>query len=125
MRETLLGRRGRLALLALGMLSGVLVVLLTGAIVTAAVNSTESNERGESREGQVQANDQTLAIIKDCTNTGGECFKANQRRLAQAVSDIGAGNILAVVCALRVPNGTPLDVALDQVTSCVAERLRP
>lgn len=62
--------------------------------------------------------------ILDCTETDGECFKANQRRLADAVSDIGATNILAVVCALQVPNGTPLNDALDQVTACVVDRLK-
>lgn len=124
MTEALLGKRGRWLVVVLVTLAAVLVVLIVWAIIAAAVNATESNERGESRESQVQANDQALTIIRDCTETDGACFKANQRRLADAVSDIGATNILAVVCALQVPNGTPLNTALDQVTACVVDRLK-
>lgn len=123
MRETLLGRRGRFALLGLGMVGGALLVLVVYAILSSAVNSSETNERGESREKQTAVNDQTLRIIRDCTEPSGECFKRGQKATAEAVSQIGAGNILAVVCALNVPNGTPLEDALDQVTTCVADRL--
>lgn len=69
----------------------------------------------------VAASDQILS----CTDPTGECYQEGQRRTATAVSDISASNILAVVCALDVPNGTPLNQALQQVTDCVAQRLKP
>lgn len=61
--------------------------------------------------------------ILDCTDPSGECFKQGQRRTAKAVGDINAASLLVVVCALQVPNGTPLNEALDQVSTCVAKRL--
>lgn len=64
--------------------------------------------------------------ILDCTDPKGgkaSCYQQNQRRTAELVGQIGAGNILAVVCALQVENGTPLQKALDQVTACVARQL--
>ena len=67
--------------------------------------------------------------ILDCTDPGdkthppGKCYAQNQRRTSDAVGQIGEANIVAVVCALHVPNGTPLNEALDQVTKCVADQL--
>lgn len=68
-------------------------------------------------------NVETLRIVRDCTQVGGDCYQKSQQRTAKAVGDIGAGNILAVVCALQVPDDTPLEKALDQVTACVTKRL--
>lgn len=61
--------------------------------------------------------------ILDCTDPKGKCAQRNQQATADYLGQIGAGNILAVVCALQVPNGTPLEQALHQVTDCVADQL--
>lgn len=64
--------------------------------------------------------------ILDCLDPKGDedsCYQRSQDQTADAVGQIGAGNILAVVCALQVPNGTPLDAALEQVTNCVSAKL--
>jgi hypothetical protein len=65
------------------------------------------------------ANNQTLTVVKDCTDPAGDCYKDGQKRTTQAVGNIAANNILAIVCALQVPDGTPLREALTQVTACV------
>jgi hypothetical protein len=91
----------------------VLLLVLLGRVRGTQVDNTQkADER-----------DATLLAIQDCTQPSGECYKRGQKRTAAAVGDIGAANILTVVCALNVPNGTPLQEALDQVTQCVADRL--
>lgn len=90
--------------------------LLLGVVVVAQIRS--------SQVARAPKTDATLAAIRDCTEPTGECFKRGQERTAEVVGQIGAGNILAVVCALQVENGTPLNQALEQVTQCVARKLR-
>lgn len=104
-----------LTALAVGL---VVAMLLSVPIVTAQIRATQLD-----RQPQTEKNDETLAVIRDCTQPTGQCFKDGQKRTAEAVSQIGAGNILAVVCALAVPDGTPTNVALEQVTECVTKRL--
>ncbi len=125
MRETLLGKRGRLALLLLGIGVGVLVVLVIGAVVTAAVNSLETNERGESRESQVKANDQTLAIIKDCTQVGGKCYERGQQQTRDVLTAAQRIIILAAACSAEVPTASTVDARIAAITDCVTKRLAP
>lgn len=96
----------------------VAAMALSVPIITAQIRATQVENTKKSDE-----RDETLALMQDCVQPTGECFKRGQRRTAKAVGEIGAGNILAVVCALQVPNGTPFDAALDQVSQCVADRL--
>lgn len=123
MRETLLGRRGRWALLALGMLFGVLVVLLVAAVVTAAVNSSETNERGQERESQVAANDEALAIIKDCTETDGECYQRGQKRTARILASAQRIIIISAACAVDLDESLPVQDRVQLITDCVTDRL--
>jgi hypothetical protein len=96
----------------------VLAILGLCLVIVGQVRNTQVD-----RLPQTEKNDATLALIKDCTEPSGECFKRSQRRTAKAVTQIGAGNILAVVCALDVPDDTPTNVALELVTECVTARL--
>lgn len=97
----------------------VLLALLAAAVVTIfQVRSTQLEGTPLGKQLASSAN-----RILDCTDSAGDCYQRGQKRTASAVQQIAAGNILAVVCALQVPNGTPLDRAIDQVTACVAERL--
>lgn len=118
-----LSRRTRWALIFLGMGIGVLVVLLVWAVVTSAVNSTETNERGESRESQVEANDQTLAIIKDCTQVSGKCYQRGQRRTAQVLSSAQKIIIISAACSASVDTTLTVDQRIAEITACVTERL--
>lgn len=103
----------------IGILAGcIIAAVLTAVVVTAQIRSSQVDNTAKS-----DSRDEALAIVKGCVQPQGACNKRNQQRLAGAIADIGAANILTVVCALQVSNGTPLDQALDEVTSCVAERL--
>lgn len=100
------------------LLAAIVAFLLSAAALTAQIRKTQL-EGTPVGQKLVSSADRIL----DCTDPKGECYKQSQNRTARAVQDISAGNILAVVCALQVPNGTPLDKALEQVTDCVAKRL--
>lgn len=114
--------RGQLVIFVLGMAATAVVVALIMTIGQIRATQIEGTPTGKKL---VAASDRIL----DCTDSGtsgqpaGKCYRANQRRTANLVGQIGAGNILAVVCALAVPDGTPTDAALDEVTECVTERL--
>lgn len=101
----------RRTFIVLGLLAVVMVITFS-AYGVYAIRSTQTH------------NGSTLHAINDCTQPTGECYQRAQDQTAQAVGQIGAANILAVVCALQVPNGTPLNQALDQVTACVAAKLK-
>jgi hypothetical protein len=103
------------------MAATVIALVLVAASLTAQIRQTQL-EGTPTGKKLVAASDRIL----DCTDPAGgrdSCYQRNQRRTAEAVGQIGAANILTVVCALNVPNGTPLQEALDQVTQCVADRL--
>lgn len=106
------------------LVAAVVALTLSAAALTAQIRQTQL-EGTPTGKKLVAASDRIL----DCTDPGvggsppGKCYKESQERTAKAVGQIGAANILAVVCALQVPNGTPLNQALDQVTACVARRL--
>ena len=101
---------------------GLLVVLL-GQVRNTQLEGSPTGKR------LLESSDRVL----DCTDAGdptsdpprpaGDCYVQNQKRTRDVVGDIGATNILAVVCALDVPDGTPTDRALRQVTKCVTDRL--
>ena len=99
----------------------VVVLLVVVAVLTVTITQIRSTQLEGTPTGKklVRSADRIL----DCTDPDGQCYKDGQERTAQVVGDIGAGNVLAVVCALQVPNGTPLQQALDEVTECVADRL--
>lgn len=104
----------------IGLGIGFLIVIAVFAIVTIfSLRATQVE-----RLPKAEQNDETLAIIKDCTSVGGSCYRRSQRQTAKAVGDIGATNILTVVCALDVPDGTPFDAAVKQVSRCVTDGLR-
>lgn len=117
-----LARRAARADLATRLFVIVLLALLFGAGVKIYQIRNTQLEGTPTGKKLVASADRIL----DCTEpTGGEdsCYQRSQRATAEAVGQIGAANILAVVCALQVANGTPLDEALDQVTRCVSAKL--
>lgn len=102
-----------------GLLAAALVAsVLTAVVVVAQIRSDQVDNTAKSDK-----RDETLALIQDCTQPSGKCYKRGQRATAKAVGDIGATNILAVVCALQVPDSVPLKPAIRQVSDCVADQL--
>lgn len=102
---------------------GVAVTLVVYAVTVAAVNSQEINERGESREPQNAANDETLAIIKDCTQPNGRCFRRGQQRTAQVLASAQRIIILSAACSAAVDTSLTVDQRIAEITSCVTARL--
>lgn len=131
MKRASLTRRQRLGVIyVLGVACTAVVLVIVYAIITSATNS--SDIRATQLEGTplgkqlVKSSDRIL----DCTEPGnaeipaGECYTRSQDRTAEVVAQVSAGNVLAVVCALDVPDGTPFEVALRQVSKCVAKELK-
>lgn len=111
-------KRRRVLVATAGALVVALVSVVVTAVIVAAVSSSETNERGANRVEQNQRNDETLALIKDCTQPDGECFKRGQRRTAAAVGDINRVVILAASCA-----SGPVKKSVEEIQSCVIARL--
>ena len=53
---------------------------------------------GEVRNAQ-KNNTGTIDVIRDCTESTGQCFKDGQRRTAKVVGDISLSQVAAVACA--------------------------
>jgi len=97
---------------------GLLVLLIAAVVTIFQVRGTQLEGTPTGRK-LVASADRTL----DCSEPTGECYQRNQKRLVAVIGEIGAANILTVVCALNVPDGTSIDAAVEQVTQCVTNRL--
>jgi hypothetical protein len=94
-------------------ISGLIGSVLVSVIVVAQIRSAQVD-----RNPQNEKNDETLAIIKDCTEPTGACFKDAQRRTAKAVGDINRVIIIAAACASE-----PVEQSVAQIADCVTRRL--
>lgn len=88
-----------------------LVVLLVAALATVVILV------GQIRATQTR-NSPVLHVIQDCTQPSGACYKRGQQQTAKVVGNIGTNTAVIVVCALEVPKGTPVPVAIRLVTAC-------
>lgn len=121
--RTLSTRSQRLVIFLLGVGMTAVVVLLILALLSTAKDATEINERGESREGQVERNDETLAILKDCTEPGGRCYKRSLNQTAGAVADLSRVVLFTAACGAELPYGMSTNERIDSLTECVTRRL--
>ncbi len=129
MRETLLGKRGRAALLLLGMIAGTIVVL----IVYAVVATTQKTE--EIRTTQLEGTPTGKRLLEssdrilDCTEPGdedtpaGQCYKRSQRQTAQILSSAQRIIILSAACSADLDPTLTVDQRVTAITGCVVERL--
>ncbi len=87
----------------------VLVVMMLWMLVK------DGQRRAQSRE--VLRNNAALsAQIVDCTNTGGTCYEANQRKLRATIDQLMQANKAIALCARTADTDTELD-------RCIAARL--
>lgn len=103
----------------IGLGVGFLIVMAVFAIITIfSVRQTQVD-----RLPQNEANDETLALIKDCTQPSGACFKRSQRATAKAVNDISAVVVLVIACGDDLPTDLDTDMRVKELTACVTQRL--
>jgi hypothetical protein len=93
--------------------SGLIGSLLVGVVVVAQIRSAQVD-----RAPKNDANDATLAIIRDCTEPTGDCFREAQRRTAEAVGDINRVIVIAAACASK-----PYEQSVTRIAKCVTRRL--
>jgi hypothetical protein len=110
-------RRVTWALLGVA-LGGLVGSLLLSAVVVAQIRTDQVD-----RKPQLAEDSATLALIKDCTEPGGECFKRGQKRTAEAVGNINQVIVAAAACAAGVDARLPVDERLAFISNCVAQRL--
>lgn len=113
-------RRRQALVFLIGAGATAVALLLVYAILTSATKSTEIRDTQESRSPQVEANDQTLRIIRNCTTPGRPCYERGQRQLAAAVGDVNRVVVLAAACA-----SGPVTKTEAEIQTCVLERLKP
>ena len=65
-------------------------------------------------------NNATLAVIKDCTEVGGQCNERNQKATADVVFNINRVSIYAAACASRTENKGNI----SKVQTCVLNRIQ-
>lgn len=111
--------RRRFVGLVIGVLAGALVAaLLAGAIVAAQIRGTQLD-----RLPQVEQNDETLQIVKDCTQVGGKCYQRGQRQTAAILTSAQKIIILSAACSLDVDAAQSVEERVQQITGCVTQRL--
>lgn len=97
-------------ILALAALASVVLFCAYGIY---AIRATQ-NERGE-----------TLTVIKDCTQVGGECYERGQRQNADVLASAQVIVVLAAACAVDVTASQTVNERQAQISSCITKRLTP
>lgn len=104
-----------LVALAVGLL---LAMVLSLPIITAQIRATQVDNTQKS-----DARDETLEIIKDCTQVGGRCYQRGERRTADVLASAQRIILISAACAVDLNPSDPVDVRVQQITSCVTDRL--
>jgi hypothetical protein len=110
--------------LAIALLGAVLWILLSvSADTNEIVTSVEKQQN--SNTGMIDAAQQTLDRVVDCTEPGGKCFNEGTERTASAVGDIGRLSVYASACAAD-PHlaGRTLEDRADAIERCVTRLLK-
>lgn len=94
-------------------LTGAIVVLVV-AILVAATKSTEIREAQVNNTTLLQNTDDTLALMLDCTDPAGECYKRGQASQSSAIEDITLISIYAAACADK-----PAEQTTQEIEDCI------
>lgn len=98
------------------MLFCVAVGLLTIMFIYFNVNS---NHLAKQIRDSQRSNTSTIAVIQDCTQTTGQCFKDGQKRTAGVLQLVRMQQVAAVACADR-----PGTQTAEEIDACVERTMR-
>jgi hypothetical protein len=104
-------------------LLGIAVGGLVGSLLLGVVIAAQIRNAQVERQPQLQADSETLSIIKSCTEPTGECYKRGQKQTARVLSDVSRIIILAAACAVDV---TPAETVADRqlsIQNCISDRI--
>jgi hypothetical protein len=88
------------------LIAALTVTLLTATLVGADnTNTIRTSQR---------ANAETLRLIQDCTQPGGECYDRGQKQTADVVADLNRAAVYAAACADK-----PGVQGKDEIYACV------
>lgn len=82
-----------------GLLVGVVVVLVLTVLVRTWGLVDAIRETQKVNTGTLQAAENTLEIVKDCTTPGGECKLRGEKDTGNAINLIALKDLLSDVCA--------------------------
>lgn len=107
---------------ALWALTGVMLAAAVAgtvfAIVVAAVTATQIREAQVTNTQTINNTDETLRLIRDCTQPEGECYQRGQDNTADVVDNIGLLSAYAAACADQ-----PEQQSADEIQACVLDLL--
>lgn len=111
-------KRTRLAWAVAGIALAGAVVFLVVAIIVSATKSTEIREAQVNNTTLLENTDRTLAVLLDCTDPDGTCYKRGQASQASAIEDISRISVYAAACADK-----PREQTAPQIQACILELL--
>lgn len=110
---------------------GIIALVLATGFVLVKVYDLSSEIRATQQAGSpavkaaidaAESADAGTDYIKDCVEAGGECYKDNQRRSADAIASLNQVAILASGCAAGFAE-LPPDRRVAETQQCVITRL--
>lgn len=105
-----------------GLAVGVVVVVLIFAAITASTKSTQIRDTQNSNTIKADARDQALALVKDCVEPSGTCYKRGQAQTAKAVGDIARANAIAAAAATACAGERPHQT-FAAIYACTTKRV--
>ena len=108
---------------AVGVLVGVLIVAVLLMMVRTWSLTDQIRDSQQTNTGTLEATQQTLDAVNDCTQPAGECFKRGQSQTAKAVGDINRVVVLAAACSVGLDQRLSVEERQSVISSCVIDRL--
>lgn len=125
MAEAKIQKRRRVLWAVLTMAVGALVLIVMYAVLTSATKSTAIRETQQTNSPLIEKIEKQSRQIKrltkdvrSCVRVGGECYERGQAQTKDAVGSINEVVILAASCA-----SGPVQRSVEEIASCVTERL--
>ena len=108
---------------AVGILVGCLVVAVLVLMVRTWSLTDQIRESQKTNTGTLEATQQTLDAVNDCTQPTGKCFKRGQSQTAKAVGDINRVVVLAAACSVGLDQRLSVEERQSRISACVIDRL--
>ena len=118
--------RRQIAWLALGLLSGALVVLICYSIFVTNDAATSAKDAALSARHGATANKRLLHAVEDCTTPGGACYKESRSQRRDTVININEVTVAASVCAMSIaPKAAEMstDQLYGEIRACVRDQV--
>lgn len=110
--------RSRIAWAIASIAAALAVIVIVVAILVSATQATAIRDAQVNNTKTIENSQETLDLIRDCTQPEGACYRRSQESTAEVVDNIGLLSTYAAACADQPDQQTAV-----QIRACVLDLL--